>query len=59
MFGGLLSKPKLPPQKPPVRMPVEGDAASKDAARRRRQEMLAREGREATDLSGGNEALGN
>jgi hypothetical protein len=56
--GGLLSKPKLPPQKDPVRMPVEGDDASRDAARRRRQELLAREGRQSTDLTGGDSSLG-
>lgn len=54
--GGMFSKPKLPPQKDPVRMPVEGDDASRDAARRRRQEMLAREGRQSTDLTGGGDS---
>lgn len=56
-LGGLFSKPKLPKEKDPIRMPVEDDDASRAAARRRRQSLLANEGRESTDLTG-NDQLG-
>ena len=55
-MGGMFSKPKMPKEQPPVRMPIEGDKTSSEAAARRRAELAASKGRDSTDLT---DALGS
>lgn len=50
-MGGLFSKPKLPPVKPPSRMPVENDEETRQARLREQQRIQSQSGRSATDLA--------
>lgn len=56
-MGGLFSKPKMPEIQPPTRMPVQDDAASKEAKRRRQAELQGTRGRASTDLTGADNNL--
>ena len=49
-MGGLFSKPKVPKQEPPARIPIEDDPQSREAARNKRNQLIASRGRQSTDL---------
>ena len=49
-MGGLFGKQKMPPVQEPARMPVQNDASSREAARKAQGDLLARRGRQSTNL---------
>ena len=50
-MAGMFSKPKLPPKQDPVRLPDPQDRSARDAAARRRRDLIGARGRESTNLT--------
>jgi hypothetical protein len=57
-MGGIFSQPKMPPQPDPVRMPVENSPATRAAAVKKKNDLLASRGRASTNLADDNQLLG-